>query len=153
MYSTEVKWRFFYKYEIDPSTKCWNWVMSTRRAGYGQFRTGGIGSKVECAHISSYKIHRGEVPEGLQVLHRCDNPKCVNPKHLFLGTALSNVKDCKAKNRDAVGEKHGNSKLTESQVREIRSSSKTGRYLAVEYGVSFQTISEIKLRKKWKHIA
>lgn len=152
MYGAEVKWRFFYKYEKDPITKCWNWLASCRK-GYGQFRTGKEGSKVECAHITSYKIYRGDIPENMCVLHRCDNPKCVNPKHLFLGSRADNVEDCVTKKRKPLGEQLSFSKLNEIAVKDIRSSCSTGRSLAIKHNVSFQTISEAKLRKTWKHVA
>ena len=90
----------FDRYTI-PSDGCWNWNGYRNKTGYGFTRIGGRGSKGILAHRLSWVLHHGEIPEGLHVLHKCDNPSCVNPNHLFLGTNLDNIKDRTAKGRSS----------------------------------------------------
>jgi hypothetical protein len=97
----------------------------------------------------------GSIPEGLVVMHKCDNPKCINPEHLMLGTLSENNKDAVAKGRNAKGELNGHSKLTGEQVIEIRLRLGNGERpmnLAVEFNVSRPTMSDIKARRTWKHV-
>lgn len=94
--------RFLSKVDIGDKRQCWPWKAGTNRKGkfgYGQIRVGG---KCIGAHRFSYEAFNGEVPEGLFVLHKCDNPVCVNPGHLFLGTAKDNAQDCIAKRRQGM---------------------------------------------------
>ena len=81
---------------------CWTWLGAKNNQGYGNFNVGG---KFERAHRIAYCLSIGEVPAGLFVLHHCDNPSCVNPKHLFLGTQKDNMQDCLKKGRFPVGER------------------------------------------------
>lgn len=87
--------RFFKKVKITPS--CWIWTAAIRCHGYGSFKN--IHNKTVYAHRFSYEIHFGDIPVNMQVLHRCDNPSCVNPDHFFLGTHDDNMKDKVKKNR------------------------------------------------------
>src|SRR5574343_1097240 len=96
--STDPFIRFTRKYVVDPDTDCWNWTASRHRDGYGWFGPGGRGRLI-LAHRWSYERFVGPVPQGLYVLHRCDNPGCVNPDHLFVGTQQDNVDDCIRKGR------------------------------------------------------
>lgn len=111
------------------------------------------------AHRISYRIYNGEIPYGMYVCHHCDNPRCVNPEHLFLGTQADNMHDCAVKGRKtpsgSIGERHGMSKLSASQVIEIRernSHGERGSELADEYGMSRAAISLIVNRHIWKSI-
>jgi hypothetical protein len=110
------------------------------------------------AHRVSWTLHNGAIPNGLHVLHHCDNPQCVNPAHLWLGTNADNMRDMIRKGRGNVagGEDHGSAKLTEKQVIEIRERYAAGNItqheLGNEYGISKQTIGEIIRREIWKHI-
>jgi hypothetical protein len=152
--------RFWAK--VDKSGECWEWSGYFNRGGYGRFW---LNRKNVSPHRYSYILHHPLTIDLLEhreicVCHRCDNPKCVNPAHLFLGSQGDNMRDRETKGRAnrtiEKGEKHPASKLTETQVREIR-----GRYanggitqqtLGIEYGVSKATIGYIINRKSWSHI-
>lgn len=104
----------------------------------------------------AYEIYVGPIPAGLHVLHKCDNPPCVNPDHLFVGTPLDNARDCSAKGRrrnvPSVGEKNGLARLTNEQARQIKTaltSGAKGRLLAKMFSVSESIISDIKRGKTW----
>lgn len=135
--------------------RCWLWLASTDGRGYGKKYWHGKNDK---AHRVSWMISVGEIPNGLWVLHKCDNRLCVNPKHLFLGTNQDNVTDRENKNRgnQPKGEKVGLAKLNANQVREIRKRYAEGgilyRELAAEYGVNECNIGHIITRWTWKHV-
>jgi hypothetical protein len=95
---------------------CWLWLGSLSK-GYGHIRINGVHRK---ANRVSYELFIGPIPEGMDVLHKCDNPPCVRPDHFFPGTHTDNMKDCISKKRNAFGERHGRVKLTDEQVKEIR---------------------------------
>jgi len=97
----------------------------------------------------------GEIPEGMCVCHTCDNPPCINPEHLFLGTNQDNIDDKLRKGRQArvCGERHGNAKVTEEAVRFIRKSDLPRKTLARMHGVSERSIYNILSRKDWAHVA
>lgn len=159
--------RFWEKVQKTPD--CWLWTASRRRDGYGQFRVSGGGEKnvVLSAHRISYELLVGPIPDGLCVLHKCDNPICVNPEHLFPGTMKDNVDDMMRKGRHVkagtyteaarrFGEDNLRSKLTSGIVREIRSSYQAGgismQKIADAYGVQLSCISKIVNRKRWPHV-
>lgn len=131
---------------------CWEWLGFKMKNGYGHQRFGG---KKWLAHRYSYAIHRGNIPDGLCVMHTCDNPSCVNPNHLSLGTQSDNIADCVNKNRVARGESRG-SKITADKVLRIRSMYKSGEYfqkdLADLFGVSRTNITLIVNNKRWTHL-
>lgn len=129
---------------------CIVWTGSTDKCGYGRIWANG---RLESAHRASYEAHIGKIPEGLCVLHRCDNPPCINPSHLFLGTPLDNSNDkiAKGRNRKAAGERHWKAKLTYLQVEAIRNESGVQDLIAKKYGVSQATVSRIKIGKGWIH--
>ncbi len=107
------------------------------------------------AHKASYILFNGEVPDGLVVCHRCDNPKCVNPKHLFLGQPKDNTQDMIAKGRNRIGESHPNAKLTEEQVKRVfslRCSGMTLNGIAAVLSVSKKTVLNILKRRAWTHV-
>lgn len=143
---------------VDKSGDCWIWKAYCNKRGYGQF---GHFDKVLKAHRVAYEITYGKVPNNLEVCHHCDNPSCVNPKHLFLGTHSDNMQDESRKGRCYLqkhpelrqGEKHPLAKLTEQQVIEIRQSKGfTQEQLAKKYGVCRWMIRRILSRLAWKHI-
>lgn len=152
--------RILSRVKVDSKRGCWNWIGSTKGHGYASM---GITYapkvfKAEAVSRISYLEFIGPIPKGLHALHTCDNPKCVNPFHIFLGTNLQNVRDKIFKGRSAVtsGEKNGRRKLSNPQVikmRELyRMKSKTHRELAVLFGVSQAVAYRIVKGQSWKHI-
>lgn len=147
--------RFMSWVKVGGPKECWEWQASRNLKGWhGQFRNA-LGG-VELSHRASWRLMKGEIPKGLFVCHHCDNPICVNPNHLFLGSQSDNMKDMWAKGRarpkSNFGEKHGMSKLTAEIVKEIRSSSETGSALAKKFGIAATTVCDIKKRRTWNHI-
>lgn len=131
---------------------CWMWQRSLDAHGYGQtwFRR-----KVSKAHRVAWTVLVGEIPEGLHVLHKCDNPPCVNPDHLFLGTNQDNIRDRLSKNRPRGGVRgasHRSAKLSWDQVEEIRRRYiwGNGRALGREFGVTHASIVRIVNKTGWK---
>ena len=128
---------------------CWEWT-AAKASGYGHVT---IRGKNKRAHRVMWELKVGPIPDGLCVLHHCDNRACVNPQHLFLGTKADNTRDMISKNRDRiVGVKNTQSKLTPYDVVEIRESPEIQRVLADRYGVARETISAVKTRQNWGHI-
>lgn len=140
--------RFWSK--VDKSGDCWSWMRYRNAGGYGRFS---ICGKPRNAARISYILAFGEIPHGLYVCHRCDNPACVNPAHLFAGSINDNTKDMVAKGRQARGERHPSAKLTEAQVIAIKQLYPSGEYTYRSLGrmfcVSDQNIKEILSGKIW----
>lgn len=150
---TDLRDRFATKYVVGQDG-CWEWTAALDHWGYGHIHTGSEidgNRRMEKAHRVSWKLHRGPVAEDLCVLHHCDNPRCVNPDHLFLGTHADNTEDKKKKGREARGERHGRAKLSDEQVREIRALEgvKSRREIAEIYGISSSTVTHILLGIIW----
>lgn len=149
--------RFLKCFQAGNPKECWNWVRSRKRIRhhglwYGQWRN--AAGKIESSHRAAWRLFKGPIPEGMQILHGCDNPACVNPTHLFVGTASENAKDMWAKGRGGSrGAGNGNAKLTVDLVRDIRSSNERGSIIARRLGISHPTICDIRKRRSWKHIA
>ena len=145
----------FWKYvEVNGVNECWPWSASlTVHGGYGQLNDRG---KLLKAHRISYEIHYGGVPEGMFVCHRCNNPKCCNPKHLYAGTPKQNWDDTIVAGTRYVPKLSGESvycsKLKESEVIYIRQSQESGCALAIRYGVTKSAVSCIRRGKTWKHL-
>lgn len=153
--SEKDKQRFWEKVDVRGPDECWEWSGSRKRRGYGQFH---LGDRIQAAHRVSARI-AGMGIKNLCVCHRCDNPPCVNPRHLFVGTNADNVRDRNKKGRTRTGrvrgEKHGAAKLTREQVLEIRRCLENGENqtrLARRFGVARVTIYFIKNRETWSHI-
>ena len=135
------------------SGNCWLFTGCVNNKGYGQIRHNG---KTMLAHRVAYELITGEEPNGV-LLHTCDTPLCCNPEHLTVGTQRDNLQDMRNKGRGVnpphvPGEKCGMSKLTDTKVKEIRSSDLTQRQLATIYGVSQPTIGKILRRETWRHV-
>jgi hypothetical protein len=149
---------------------CWRWNAHKMKKGYG--RVSVLGVKI-LAHRFSWMIHYGKIPNGMGVLHRCDNPECVRPDHLFIGTVMDNIRDRDRKGRQVTvggknhwsakhpelvkrGSKHHNSILNECSVKEIRKIYKSGKMsyekIAIKFGTSKSNIHFIVSGMAWRHI-
>lgn len=144
--------RFNEKWITIPETGCYWWT-SVIVQGYGHIRKNGKWVK---AHRVSYELNKGKIPKGMNVCHTCDNPMCVNPDHLFLGTQKDNMHDKVKKGRaftgDQKGANNGAAKLTESDIRDIRKSQGSCKELAIKFFTSPMNISLIKRRLAWAHV-
>lgn len=148
------KQRFFESYVIDGSSLCWEWIGAKSRGGYGRLK---IENRPVQAHRFSWMIHFGDIPKGMYVCHKCDNPSCVNPNHLFLGDQSDNMRDMSEKGRssDNRGEQNPNSKLTNDLVSDIRhlwDNGMTPKRLSIKFGVPLGTINNIVFGYTWQHI-
>jgi hypothetical protein len=134
--------------QVGKTIGCWTWKGRVDKDGYGEFYP-------LMAHRFSWQLHNGPIPENLCVLHHCDNPPCTNPDHLYIGTPSDNAHDRMIRGRER-GELHGMAIVNESQVREIRhryvTENISQEYLGAEYGLSQTSISQIVLRKCWRHV-
>lgn len=167
-YSADIIARFWAKVDKRSASECWPWLGAkhSKRSEYGWFHVAKAPKRKKIgAHRLAWELANGAIPKGLQVCHHCDNPPCVNPAHLFLGTAKDNIQDCLRKQRfmfqrepekyvefgrkhkPAMGLANGKCKLSDAQVAEIRSRYKpyqtTATALAAEYSVAEATIREI----------
>ena len=134
---------------MDPHTGCWNWV-GYAKGGYGAVQFHGRGWVTSRL---SWAAHNGPIPKGLRVLHHCDNPRCIRPDHLFLGTHADNMEDMKRKGRSTLGETNPSAKLTERAVRFIRSHPEMkSKHLAEMFGVHGTVINGVRKGKTWKHV-
>lgn len=156
--------RFWEKVDKRGPDDCWEWTGALNGTGLQRYGRIGIDAvRVEYAHRVSWTIHKGHIPKGLIVMHACDNPRCVNPDHLSVGTKSDNTQDMLKKGRGYApfrdksrwGEAHHNSKLTEKEVREIRRKYEKGaalRALGREYGIDGKQVSNIVKRLQWRHV-
>lgn len=180
---SEIKSRFEEKFIPEPNSGCWLWTAAADQHGYGRFRVGSLtdnSRRMTVAPRMAWELYKGELPPpDLDVCHSCDNPPCVNPDHLFLGTRLQNMQDCVKKGRNSrgeshskiqkahilsgpdhylygrpgrKGEKHHMAKLTDDDVRAIRADHRMLAEIAADYEVSFATIGYIRRGKTWKHV-
>jgi hypothetical protein len=147
--------RFNKQHTKDGPNGCWEWTACVDRDGYGKFR-GMVGTVAyNKAHRFSWAHHtQSEIAPGMMVCHSCDNPRCVNPAHLWLGEAKENVRDMHAKGRAYFqgGSLSHAAKLTESDVLNILADCRPYTAIAQEYGVTTMTISDIKCRRSWSHL-
>lgn len=144
--------RFWQKVRVAGPDDCWNWMAGADKFGYGRFLFDG---KNRHAHRISWILTHGEITNGLCVLHKCDNPACVNPSHLWLGTVAENNLDClkKGRNKQPKWSKNGMAKLNEGQAREVKRRCLSGelRYkVAREFNISAVAASYIAIGKNWK---
>lgn len=147
--------RFESKVTLIPFSDCHYWVAATNKFGYGKF---GVGNKWVLAHRFSFESNKGQIPEDKYVLHTCDNPSCVNPDHLYLGSYKDNANDRESRQRGnhVQGVNHGRNVLTPLQVYEIRDAFDTGKYsfkqLGKIYGIDGKSVADIVDRKNWNHL-
>lgn len=151
MKKTDPTERFWSKVLIKDG--CWDWQWGHALGGYGRIWFKG---KTLYAHRVAWSLTNGAIPEGMHVCHRCDNRRCCNPGHMFLGTNAENMADRDAKGRAPHGERHGQAKLTDQSVAEIRSrvlAGETQLSLSRAFGISKSVCSSVVSRKHWRHVA
>lgn len=145
--------RFHQKY-IKDEGGCWLWTASCAGKGYGQIKVSGERINMY-AHRLSYWIHKGEDPGRKQVCHTCDNPKCVNPDHLFIGTSQENHDDMVKKDRHTRGERSATAKLSEKEVLQLKdclSLDMTQKQIAAAFQISQVQVSRIKTGQQWTYL-
>lgn len=155
-----LEWRFWQKVDKRAPNECWNWTAKLDRDGYGRIGLGGRDGGMARAPRISYRLHYGVDPSDMMVCHTCNNPACVNPAHLYLGTYQDNnkytVESGNWKNPGKRGMESKQSNLTDDDIREIRRRYADGGIsqteLAKEYGIGQGAVSRIVLRKAWSHI-
>ena len=136
--------RFWNK--VDKGDGCWPWKAATSEKGYGRFW---LNNTMVGAHRLSWELANGSIPDGMHVCHHCDNPLCVNPDHLFLGEPADNTADMMAKGRVARGDRLPHTKLTDDDVREIRSiTGRTHQSIADEFRVSRTVVTRVLNRTR-----
>ena len=147
--------RFMAKVSPEPMSGCWLWTAAASVVGYGSFS---IYGRPTPSHRAAWMLLRGPIPAGLFVCHHCDNPGCVNPDHLFLGTPADNMRDMQQKGRrrsvGLPGERNGSAKLTKNQVFHLRLDHASGEcpswpQLAKKYGVSIALVRQVALGRTW----
>ena len=148
--------RFYEKVDTATSTGSWGGIRChewtgfiAKKSGYGQIS---IDKRAHYVHRVAYEFANGPIPKGMQVCHRCDNRKCVNPEHLFLGTLQDNMEDMVSKLRQAHGPHCFHAKLTVEQVHEIRNSAEKQKPTSEKYGITQSVVSMIRSGKIWRHV-
>lgn len=145
-----VRATLFNRTRLNEETGCWEWQAGLASGGYGLFC---YRNQNQRAHRVSYQVWVGPIPEGMVVRHGCDNPRCVNPNHLSVGTMKDNMADREARGRrDVRGEQIGTAKLTEGDVLEIRASSLSLRALSEKYGIDKSNVWLVRSGRSWKHV-
>lgn len=154
MTDQELVRRFWEKVDVAGPDDCWNWTASTAGKGYGQIKMPKTRRQLY-AHRLSYEIHHGIAPGDMLVMHSCDNPRCVNPAHLSLGTHGDNLQDMARKDRHLYGERNAQAKLTESQIDLVFDLFDRGvarEDIAERVGASKTHIDRILRGEHWRHV-
>lgn len=141
--------RFTRQYIPEPMSGCFLWMGSVDGRGYGSIKDSQRVTRR--ASRVSWQLTHGPIPKGMCVCHRCDNPLCVNPDHLFIGSNADNTRDMLQKGR-AHDRRGNNAKLTPEQVQAVRLSSETPTKLAERYSISTSTVWLVKTKRRWAHI-
>ena len=135
--------------EVDPKTGCWNWKGNINGNGYGRLTTD---HKRVLAHRHAYQVTHGPFPPKLMICHTCDNPKCVNPDHLFVATNMDNVRDAMNKGRWPRSTDKSNCGFTDEQVRSIRKDRRFLSRIAADYGVDESTVWRVRARVSYRDV-
>lgn len=151
---TGIAARFWAKVDIQGPDACWRWLGARKRTGYGN--VGGPGGHTMLAHRVAWELTHGPIPVGAFVCHRCDNPPCCNPAHLFIGSPADNMADKAKKGRSPHGEQHSGARLTESDIRAIRAAWAEGGMsqsaIARRFSTSQTTVSLVVRGRLWAHV-
>lgn len=148
--------RFWPKVHTGDPAECWPWTASCYPNGYGSFGKGGHSDGSTYAHRVVWELTNGPIPDGMFVCHRCDNPPCCNPAHLFLDTHDGNMADMIRKGRSPRGENKWNALMDEAKVRDVHrlyDDGWTGLAIAAYFGVTRGCITDILRGKTWPHLA
>jgi len=151
-YPAPVEQRLWARVKKGAPNECWEWQGAINSHGYGTIRER---CKSKGAHVIAFRSANGDVPGGLCVCHTCDNRRCCNPEHLFLGTNLDNISDRDAKGRQARGARISRAKLTESDaaiIRYLTDCGANGKALARLFGINQTAVSAIHCRQTWAHV-
>jgi hypothetical protein len=139
---------------VQGSPGCWLWQGAQHRQKYG--RVGFKGNRAAYTHRVAWELTHGPIPDGMHVLHKCDNPQCVRPEHLFLGTHRDNMRDMANKGRapglQRKGESNNKAKLTAAQAARVKHGTEPLARLAEELGVSYQALHYIRTGRTWRHV-
>lgn len=153
LHEQEIIDKFYSRIEFRDNSDCWWWTGPKTPSGYGCFAP--KHKVMYSTHRLAWEINKGPIPTGMHICHICDNPPCVNPDHLFIGTNQDNVNDRVAKGRQQRGQSHGQSILTEDHITQIRALVHYGvkqTTLARMFGVKRSTVNEAVLYHTWRHI-
>lgn len=148
--------RFWEKVRKAGPDECWEWQAATNEKGYGRL-TAGRGVNLKAHRVAYALSNGGELDADKHVLHRCDNPPCCNPRHLFIGSGKDNTRDMMQKGRQSkpphrFGEDHHNAKFDAKTARKIIKDSRTLQAIADDHGISWMTVFRLKHRKTWKRL-
>ena len=132
-----LKERFDEKWKVNLETGCWEWIAGKSASGYGHFK---INNKQHVAHRVAYEIYNGLIPDGMFILHKCDNPLCVNPEHLEIGTHQDNMYDKVSKNRQSRSTR----RTTVEEKINIINDSRNSKEVALSYNLTYRTVKRIR---------
>lgn len=141
--------------KVEKTDGCWLWTGAVAQFGHGKIIDWPSG-KYKSTHRVSWELAHGPVPMGMQVCHRCDVPRCVRPDHLFLGTQADNLADMRSKGRAPVGDRNGQARLSDDDVRLIHAAVKAGertRDIAVRFGIGKGHVLQVARATRWRHLS
>lgn len=147
-----LKMRLAKRSAVNHETGCIEWTGALMHKGYGHINWRG---KTLRTHRAAYAATHGEIPDGMFVCHKCDNPKCINPAHLFIGLPADNSSDMARKQRSSIGEKNPMAKIDSAMAQAIRIWARTGllqKKIAAKFGISREAVGTIVRGERWKHV-